>query len=279
MIALNEKELNELEEILVADAKIAGIFYKGEEVKWLDAKTVKTNNISLTGGWNDYTRGGTIDKGTVNISKANYELTQEKASSFELDNLDEMENPVATIGNVFDTYSATISSPNTNHYCIEVLAEQAGQKVTETITAANALSAFDDAKQALEDAGTPEGNWVLLGSTSYIRLLQESEAISRTMEVATFNGQINREVQMLDGIPIMKIPTSQAVLPAPAGNKINFIMLWVPAANYIPKLSNVKAIPSSQIAGRFVDVLDILEYFDLIVYGGTVNAIYASTTL
>lgn len=278
-IILNQEDLDLIEETLVADAEVAGIFYKGPEAyNFIDNSTVRTNSLSLVGGWLDYVRGGTITKGEIQLTKMNYQLQQEKASSFQIDRLDQMENPAATIANVTDTYLKTVVSPNINHYAVEIIATNAGQVVAETITPATALTAYDDARQALEDAGTPAGNWVMLASSSYVRMLKESEAIDRKLEVSTFNGNISRKVNMLDGdVPIVTIPSAMTSIPG-HGN-LNFILMWVPAADFIPKVDTVKAVPAESSAGSFSDVVDFLHYFDVLTPVGTVNAIYASTTL
>lgn len=69
-----------------------------------------------------------------------------------------MENPVATISNITEKYIQTTVSPNMNHYTLEIIYSNAGQSTATTATDANALDLYDDARQALEDAGTPAGN-------------------------------------------------------------------------------------------------------------------------
>lgn len=64
----------------------------------------------------------------------------------------------------------------------------------------------------------------MLASSTYVRNLKNSEAITRNMDVATFNGNIDRKVYTLDGdVPIVTFPSSMATMPD--GNTLQFILL------------------------------------------------------
>lgn len=108
--------------------------------------------------------------------------------------------------------------PNIDKYRLNKLATATGvQKHTLTD---DALADYDTSIGLLFDAEIPKEGTIMYVNTTYYNAIKASDRIKRTLDASTSNGQINRDVAMLDGVTkIVQVPTSRM----PAG--VSFILV------------------------------------------------------
>ncbi len=85
--------------------------------------------------------------------------------------------------------------------------EKAGTVEEGVLTAETVMAAIDAAIGELDDSEVPEGDRVLFVSVATYNLMKSSPVISRRLDVQANNGNIDRRIELLDGmIPVIKVP-------------------------------------------------------------------------
>jgi hypothetical protein rflaF_05824 len=69
------------------------------------------------------------------------------------------------------------------------------------------LALFDAAEKTLNENEVPEEGRILFCTNDFYSMLKNTDAISRRIDATSNNGNINRRVELLDGVtPIIKVP-------------------------------------------------------------------------
>lgn len=108
--------------------------------------------------------------------------------------------------------------PNIDKYRLNKIATTTG--IQEHTLTDDALADYDNSIALLFDAEIPKEGTIMYTNTTYYNSIKASDRIKRTLDASTSNGQINRDVAMLDGVTkIVQVPTSRM----PAG--VSFILV------------------------------------------------------
>ncbi|MDD9147831.1 capsid protein [Sporolactobacillus sp. CQH2019] len=186
-------------------------------VKFLNAHTVQIPHID-TGGATDVNRD-TITGFTRNVDNS-YEsktLTHYREFSTLVDPQDVDETNVAvSIANIQQVYNREKKVPELDRYMISKLYSEKVAKdgaasidTTNAPTTANVLDLFDQYMMEMDDSEYPDDGRVLYVTPAVHKLMKGSDRITRFIDSGTYNGQLNRAPQALDGVPIIVVPSSR----------------------------------------------------------------------
>ncbi len=118
----------------------------------------------------------------------------------------------ATIANITSVFNCEHKFPEMDAYTVSKIYTdwimRGKTAVMETLTAENVLTVFDDLMANMTEANVPVNGRILYVTPSVMKLLKASSAISRSFDVKSSGGEINRTVTMLDGVSVVEVPAS-----------------------------------------------------------------------
>lgn len=183
-------------------------------VKYNGGDTVKIPNIALN-GLADYDRTKGYESGSVTLSYENMKLTQDRGRSFMLDSMDVNEtNFVANAGNVMGVFQKEQVIPEIDAYRyskIASLALENGQHDNGVeITTDNVFSHLKESIMAVQNVLGRESELVICMNILTQGKLESSKEYYRHVNIGEFNnGQMKTQVKMIDGLPILPIPSAR----------------------------------------------------------------------
>ncbi|MCS9992363.1 capsid protein [Weissella confusa] len=249
------------------------------DADFVGVKEVRVNKMTgFTSA--DYTRNGDNARTQLSVAKETVQLTHEDWFAYDFDQLDEGENGALTIANATTQQRRLVTFPNKDKVAVKAMTDNATTDgtVSQVITPANALSAYDDAEQYMTDLGA-QGPFILFASSDYYKALKQDTSTSHSFtvnETANING-IDRRVGMLDGaVPVKQVAKDR--LQVVAGKHINFILVPVNAVKPITKLGTIDLIGAAQDRNGYRDTLKGLDYYDAIILDNAKKVIYVSET-
>lgn len=284
-VVLDSKDLALIDQEFAAESQVWEVLRAGakdiSESDFVGAHEVRINKMTgFTAA--DYKRNQDNTRSSVSVSKETHKLTQERWMAYDLDTLDEDENAALTVQNVITQHTRLVTIPEKDKYAVKQLfaraqaaGSSAGNIVDETITSANALSAYDAAEKYMTD-NEVIGPFVMLVSSDYYLALKNASGVSKTFTVTEKNiSGINRRVAMLDNdIPIVQVAKSR--LQVVTGYTVNFILVPLNVAAPIEKYNSIDLVPASSDRNGYRDTVKGLDYYDIIVFDNAAKAIYVS---
>ncbi len=165
---------------------------------------------------------GRVDasRDTVSDSARNYENTWESkvlsnqrkwSTLIHPQDIDQTDY-AATIGNITSVFNNEHKFPEMDAYTVSKIYSDwtalENTAVTTTLTADNILGIFDDMMADMTEARVPVCGRILYVTPDVMKLLKASSGISRSLDVKTGSGEINRTVTMLDGVSVVEVPAS-----------------------------------------------------------------------
>lgn len=282
-ILLDSKDLAKIDQEFAAESAVWQPLQGGAksitEADFVGANEVRVNKFS---GFVDaqYTRNGENTRSKINVKKETRKLEHERWMGYDLDALDQTENASYGILAVHNEHTRQIAIPLKDRVAVERLVENSEKIVSEEITSANALAAFDAAEEYMTDAEVA-GPFVMFVSSAFYKALKNAEGVTKqfTTNTVKLNG-IDRRVATLDNdIPILKVPASR-LQKKPDGTDreaaINFILAPLAVAAPIEKYNSVDLVPAASDRDGYRDTIKGLNYFDVIVFDNAKKAIYVS---
>lgn len=246
-----------------------------KEYDFIGAHSIKIYSISVA-EMGDYGRNteGTSRYGTPkDLENEVQEVSMEKDRSFTfvIDKMDEEETLGAmNAGKALARQLKEVVIPEVDKYTYAKMAENAGTKVTETITKDNAYDAIVAGNEVLDEGKVPaEGRVVTCVPSFYSNLKKDPAAVLET-EVGQ-DMRIKGVVANMDGATIQKVPSS--LLPA----NQNFILSHAIATTQAIKLADYKihtdapGVSGSLVEGRI--------YYTAFVRNNKKVAIYSSASV
>lgn len=271
-INLATKFSAKVDERFTAESKTSLVTNK--DYDFIGAHSIKIYSVGVA-EMGDYGRNteGTSRYGTPkDLENEVQEVSMEKDRSFTfvIDKMDEEETLGAmNAGKALARQLREVVIPEVDTYTYAKMAENAGTKVTETITKENAYDALVAGNEALDEGKVPaEGRVATCVPSFYSNLKKDPSAVLET-EVGQ-DMRIKGVVANMDGTTIQKVPSS--LLPA----NQNFILAHSIATTQAIKLADYKihtdapGVSGSLVEGRI--------YYTAFVRKNKKVAIYSSVS-
>lgn len=288
-VVLNSKDVQKIDKEFAAESQVWELLKGGAsditEEDFVGTKEVRVNKMK---GFTarDYVRGGENSRTAITVEKEAVKLEYEDWMGYDLDELDQLENPAYEVETVVSEHRRLVTIPRKDKVAVKRLIDTAfaaatadgyqGKTVKETITKANALSSYDDAESYMTDEEIV-GPFIMFVSSEYYKALKNSDGVSKSFTVNEVQiAGINRKVEQLDGMEAVIKKVSKDRLQQLTDKHVNYILVPLRVAAPIDRVNKVDMIPASQDAEGYRDKLKGLDYFDLIVLEKARPAIYVS---
>lgn len=180
------------------------------DVIYNGGKEIKIPEVSMQ-GLGDYDRDEGHPRGSVSMKYRTYEMGQDRARKFRLDENDVDEtNFVTAAATVMKQFQDTHVIPEVDAYRLSKLANLAGVKDVATITTANVLNKIYEQMYALADKGVDLENLIISISYPIYALLNNNDKISKHIIATDFKqGEVESCVKTLDGAVLIPVPSKR----------------------------------------------------------------------
>lgn len=179
--------------------------------RWTGSKTIEIPSIATTGRTN-------ASRDSIGTAQRNYDndweqkvLTNQRKWSTLVHPKDiDQTNYVASIANITRVFNEEQKFPEMDAYTISKLyydwTQQSMTADTTALTAANVLGVFDTMMLNMDNARVPRAGRILYVTNEVKALLKSVSQLTRNWSVQSNYAGINREVETLDGIPVVPVP-------------------------------------------------------------------------
>lgn len=207
--------------------------------RWTGSKTIEIPSIATTGRTN-------ASRDSIGTAQRNYDndweqkvLTNQRKWSTLVHPKDiNQTNYVASIANITRVFNEEQKFPEMDAYTISKLyydwTQQSMSPDTTELTASTVLPRFDAMMLAMDNARVPRAGRILYVTNEIKALLKSVSQLTRNWSVQSGYAGINREVETLDGIPVIPVPAelmksayvfTEGWTPAVGASQINMFLV------------------------------------------------------
>lgn len=289
-IALAENYLPLLDEVYKAASKTSVLDDSAAE--FVNANTVKIYKLTMD-GLGDYDRNAGFKQGSVNGTWETMTLTEDRATSFSVDRMDNEESINMAFGKLAGEFIRTKVVPEVDAYTFAKLAGTANiSKATPAdivVGTTDVAALVDEADRVLSEDEVPyEGRILFISETAYAAM--KSKIVR---EIRNGENGINTEVETYNGSRIVRVPQGRFLTAitlndgtsafgytkASGAKKINFMLVHPSAIEKVTKhvLPRIFTPDENQQADAWK--FDYRIYHDTFVEENKVAGIYLHTSV
>ena len=261
----------------------------------MQANQVRIPKVTLQ-GLGDYNKQTGSVMGNVTFEYETHTFTQDRGRRFLVDQIDDLEAINTPFASVLSQFVRVEVVPEVDAYRIATLSGKtpAAHTVVGTLSATTALQAIDLGVATLADDEVNTEDLVIYVTPTIMMYLKQNNLIERQFMTNTPAGRmINREVEMLDGKPVMVLPQSRMytaitqndgttsgqegggyVKNATTGRDINFLIVDAMNMLAVTKTAMPKIFDPQTNQGAWGWLFDYRLYHDLFVPDNKVNGLY-----
>ncbi len=158
----------------------------------------------------DYSKTGGYTRVNVDYDRKEVTVSQNKGYQIGVDRLD-LEDGHLTSIMIINNQVRQMEIPTLDKYRLNKLASASGVTSVEiTLGTDDLLKAYDKAVETLTDNELPVSGTILYCTPSFYSALKQNDNVRRTVNVNQNDGNINRNIVMLDDVTkIIQVPTSR----------------------------------------------------------------------
>jgi N4-gp56 family major capsid protein len=248
-----------------------------QDYDWDGVKTVNIYNIS-TAAMNDYSRTGSARYGVaaeLDDTVTAFTLSKDRSFTFSIDAGNKKDSMnVREAGKALARQNDEVVVPEIDIYRLTkwdaAAVANSGVPAATNITTSNAYSSFLQATAYLDDNKVPQEGRVAFVTPGYLNTIKQDSSFLKASDLGQ-QKLINGQVGEIDGVAIVKVPTSY--MPA----KTPFIIVHKSAMCAPKKLQDYKihenppGINGNLVEGRI--------YYDAFVLTSRVKAVYSWKTV
>lgn len=204
----------ELDYQMIAKATSGWMELNSDLVKYSGGNEIKIASLVMDGLGN-YSRTDGFPGGSINLSFETHKFTQDRARTFSIDRMDVDEsNFVLSAANVMAAFQQDYVIPEVDSYRYSRIAQIAldnGRASTGYVPVASTmLDKLTADITTIQDAIGEDKELVIMISIKTSKILNNTDKIAKHLDVTNFTkGEVSTQVQSLDGIPIIKIPSAR----------------------------------------------------------------------
>ena len=289
MTGVLEKEL--------VQGSVVGIFEDNAlRAKFVGAKTVLIPTMDMS-GLGDYDRDNGFVTGAISIKNTPFELTRDRARSFNFDREDYDEVGIAGLaGEYLTEYVRKKVVPEVDAY---VLSKLGGYAATNNQTVegdpnTKAYAMFDEAVSKIQEAIGFDEELVCFADNTFLHSLSASPEIARQIVSSEFKkGDVSTKVRTLNDVKLIPVQQSRmktaydfydaktegqedgGFVPQAAAKSIGFIILPKAAVSLVKKSETMRTFTPEQNLNMDAWKFDYRIYYDAFIKTTMLNAIYA----
>ena len=176
------------------------------DVIYNGGRDIKIPELTLQ-GLGDYDRDEGQPIGSVGFAYRTYTMSQDRGRKFRLDENDINETNFGTAAaRVMSEFQRTQVVPEIDAYRYSKIANLAGTKSVDTITAANVMPTLYNQLYALANAGVDINNIIVTISYPLFAMINMSGDINRNITVSDFQqGSVTLKIRDLDGAKLIPV--------------------------------------------------------------------------
>jgi len=283
-----------LDEVYKNAAKTAGLEAEQGMIRETElAGTFLIAKMSLD-ALGDYSRATGFVDGDATLTWETHTFSQDRARSFSIDNMDNLETADIAFGRLAGEFIRTAEVPEVDAYRFSVMAGGAGTEESADLTSSTTAEAVDTAQVVMDDAEVQEEGRILYATSQIIKNIQNSDLFTRNLDITTPSG-INRTIQAYDGMEIVKVPQGRfysaitmldgstggeeagGYTKAAGGFDLNFMIVHPSSVISAVKHQKVRVFSPDVNQDKDAYKYDFRIYYDLFVLDNKTDGIYVHT--
>ena len=277
-----------LDEVYKQSAKSTGLDAPADLIRETEiAGTFLVAKMSLD-GLGDYSRASGFVDGDATLTWESHTFTQDRARSFSIDNMDNLETADIAFGRLSGEFITTKVVPEIDAYRFATLAANAGNSANADLTASTTVEAIDTAGVTMDDAEVPEEGRILYVTPTVYNNIQQSDQFTREFQ----DNVTDRTFDMFNNMEVVKVPQSRfytaidlndgttggqeagGYAKASAGFNINFMIVHPTSVVSAVKHNKVRMFEPDVNQDKDAYKYDYRIYYDLFALDNKTDGIY-----